>query len=356
MDLVLWDVATGQRRHKIHKELCVTESVFGVDDKILYSIGYSPDVLVSKSPSQLLSERHFEGHNRQILRLHLSLQKNLVASESGDGIVMLWNLFTAECLAKWEGHRALFCPNGKQLALGLKHIFFVSLESLQLESSQPLLIGHTEPVSSLAATQNGGLLASGASDRLVRVWDLQQSKCLHILEGHPSSVVDVVFSRDSLLLASAGNEGVVRIWSLENGSCLFVFEGHTRELLSVTFSLDNSRVLSHSLDNTWRVWDLTTGLVLQVQDTSENSHKFKEERKGFHTGALLDCDLLHIDPSDQTRIFVTESVAEAPRSPLPLCCWTSAPRVLNLSSALFRDVRGASPQQQTLFQLLTQSK
>ena len=58
------------------------------------------------------------------------------------------------------------------------------------------------------------LLASGGSDRTVRIWDPDTGQQLTILEGHQGGIWSVcpVTVAGTELLASSGSDGTVRIW------------------------------------------------------------------------------------------------------------------------------------------------
>ncbi|KAJ5776870.1 NACHT nucleoside triphosphatase [Penicillium odoratum] len=93
------------------------------------------------------------------------------------------------------------------------------------------------------------------------------SLCIHTLEGHICVVCSVVWSPNGSRLASGSSDKTVRIWDLATGQTVFTIEGHTDDVCSVAWSADGSRLASGSYDHTVKIWDLSTYqsvLILQT--------------------------------------------------------------------------------------------
>ena len=105
----------------------------------------------------------------------------------------------------------------------------------------------------------GTMVASGSSDRTVRVWEVSSGRALHTFEGHASWVQSVAFSADGTRLVSGSTDKTVRVWEVSSGRALRAFEGFTSEVQSVAFSPDSKYLVSTSDDRTARIWDSTTG-------------------------------------------------------------------------------------------------
>ena len=73
--------------------------------------------------------------------------------------------------------------------------------------------GHVGPVTALALSPNGRLLASAGRDGAVIVWDLKAAQRVMRLSGHAEGVTDCAFLNGSRLLTS-GWDGAVRLWDL----------------------------------------------------------------------------------------------------------------------------------------------
>ena len=55
-------------------------------------------------------------------------------------------------------------------------------DSLNLVTKLTTLVGHTAELNTL--TLDGDLVASGSSDKTVRLFDWKSGNCLHVLKGH----------------------------------------------------------------------------------------------------------------------------------------------------------------------------
>ncbi|MFC9928778.1 trypsin-like peptidase domain-containing protein [Streptomyces sp. NPDC127190] len=133
------------------------------------------------------------------------------------------------------------------------------------------LAGHTQPVTSVAFSRNGRILATGSYDHTVRLWDITTGRHLRTLTGHTAKVEAVAFSPDGHTLATGSDDNTARIWDTTTGKRIRTLTGHKDWVTSVAFSPDGRTVATGSLDSTARLWDPATGRTLRTFVGHSNS-------------------------------------------------------------------------------------
>lgn len=102
-----------------------------------------------------------------------------------------------------------YSPEGNLLAIASQGGIYL-YNTRTWDEPHLLIEGH---MFSVAFSQDGTMLASGGSDKVIHLWDLQSEDHLE-LEGHEDSVLSVCFSPDSQVLVSGSRDSSVRFWSV----------------------------------------------------------------------------------------------------------------------------------------------
>src|SRR5262249_45029645 len=105
---------------------------------------------------------------------------------------------------------------------------------------------------SLAYSRDGRLLAAGAADGSISLWDDRGRE--RSLRGHLRHVVDLAFSADGRRLASAGWDEVVKVWDVTTGLELLTLRGHDGFVHGVAFSADGGTLASIDGEGVLRLW------------------------------------------------------------------------------------------------------
>jgi WD40 repeat protein len=237
-----------------------------------------------------LAKSVFSENFGNIYGIALSPDGTQLATGHKDGEVRLWQVADGKLLFRFLGHSSTvwclsFSPDGKMLASGS---FDNTIRLWQDETENigegernlsPIrntlsFIGHGNWVWGIAYSPDGKILASGSSDRTVKLWDISTGNCLTTLQGHTDIVHTVAFSpipltspflrgtgggsQGGVILASGSADRTVRIWNITTGDCRQILTGHKSQISAVAFSPDGLYLASCD-GQSIKIWDITTG-------------------------------------------------------------------------------------------------
>ena len=115
--------------------------------------------------------------------------------------------------------------DGKTLATGSADKTIELWNKADTDKPLHTLTGHTGGITALDFSVDAKFLASGSSDKTVRLWDITTGQSIHTLTGHTGEIGAVTFLGDKALtgmalakakaLASGCSDGIVLIWDLD---------------------------------------------------------------------------------------------------------------------------------------------
>lgn len=175
------------------------------------------------------------------------------------GRVAAWDLKTGKRLWEIQAHKDLIYS----VAWGEGGIYTTSGDGLVgvFDAGGKELAmwkGHAGAVLSVA--ECNGTVASGGSDRTIRIW--RDGKSVHEIRNHSGRVGALAFDADGKRLASGSADGTVRIWQVETARLLKIVREHGGEILAVAWRGDE--VLSGCADGKVRRIDVERAAVRDV--------------------------------------------------------------------------------------------
>ncbi|CAO1623305.1 unnamed protein product [Parajaminaea phylloscopi] len=121
------------------------------------------------------------------------------------------------------------------------------------------LTGHISPVRGLAVSDRHPYLFSCGEDKMVKCWDLEQNKVIRQYHGHLSGIYSLDLHPTLDVLVTAGRDATARVWDMRTKAQVHVLSGHTGTVASVRCQDSDPQIVTGSMDSTVRLWDLAAG-------------------------------------------------------------------------------------------------
>ncbi|MBN1967344.1 MAG: PQQ-binding-like beta-propeller repeat protein [Anaerolineae bacterium] len=192
----------------------------------------------------------------------------LALTVGADDTVRLWDATTGQlqwAIGEADTTRAFFVLDDTQVVLIRRdnEAALYDVTTTDLLRTFRLYPGRVGPA---AVSPDGRLLAVGAVDGIVTIWDLEAGRQAAQFEAHAAPVEVVQFGADGTFLATSSDERVIRLWNVAEGRSRAVLADFDRSPEQVALSPDGS-LLAMSTDNEVRVWATGNGAPVQVIQT-----------------------------------------------------------------------------------------
>jgi len=312
----LWDTDAGKELHKLegHRSGIFTLA-FSPDGKHLAS-GSQDGSIRLWDPAAGKELRAIERHRSGINSLAFAPDGKQLASAGGDGTVRLWDPATGKesrCLmdleedpelvercallsyaadgktllaicsepsaARWyepdtgkvirqvalpktANFMLAYSPGAALLVLKSRYAYqggFARFVDVASGKERPIL-GHRSEVSAVACSPDGQLIATGGTDRAIRLWDAS-GKLVHLLKGPLGRVRYLTFSPDGNLLFAASEYGdsTITAWDVKSGQEHHLLRAQALGIRGLALAPDGKTLTTLGMDRTLRLWDLASG-------------------------------------------------------------------------------------------------
>ncbi|CAK0759951.1 putative WD_REPEATS_REGION domain-containing protein [Azospirillaceae bacterium] len=229
-----------------------------------------------RTPAPLIMHPRMQIKNSAgpIIRFETSPDHRFLAIVSADNVARVWDME--------KGRQANQIAIGA--AFGSAHPFAVGGDRQRLiasgaddgrvvlwNSTQNTMLwqyrGHQGPVAAIKIAPNAATVASGGVDRVVRLWDAATGRLWpSSFAGLNAPVTALAFSPTGKQLAAASRDGSARVWTIPNGAPQSTLapppNAPTAPLTAISF-LDEERIIGATASGMIHVWSASTGAPLK---------------------------------------------------------------------------------------------
>lgn len=293
-----------------------------------------------------------------ILSSTINKQKMLLALGFNGGVFCIFDLpqfalLQKFCVGEMEIRAVNINSTGDWLAIGCGIGIDAQLIVWEWQSETYITRQryHTQNITTSAYLPDGSLLATGAEDGKVKLWNCDTSFCVVTFIEHEAAISDICFTQTGRVILSASIDGTIRahdlkryrnfrtlvapkqtqlkhlcadalgdivmasshdlyeiyIWALETGQLLDVLTGHQNVISGLT-SFGNT-LYTVSLDKTLRFWNILEGCCLETIQLSDEGLDVKLNPLGSEIAVLCyDSSIIFCDTktNQQTGLIETK--------------------------------------------------
>ncbi|KAI0922444.1 pre-mRNA-splicing factor prp46, variant 2 [Taiwanofungus camphoratus] len=127
-----------------------------------------------------------------------------------------------------------------------------------------VISGHLGWVRSVAVEPGNKWFATGAGDRVIKIWDLASGELKLSLTGHISTVRGLAVSPRHPYIFSCGEDKMVKCWDLEANKVIRHYHGHLSGVYALSLHPTLDILVTAGRDASARVWDMRTKAQIHV--------------------------------------------------------------------------------------------
>lgn len=162
---------------------------------------------------------------------------------------------------KWNHNNLVLASAGEDGKISLWRKNGQSLWMVPAKNARGETVEPSESISTISFSNKGSrYLCSGGTGQVVRIWDLQNKRCVKWLKGHTDTITGAMYNCKDEHIASASRKGDIILHNLASGTKTAELRDPNGQVLG---ALDYSRMSRHLLvtagdDGSIHMWDTTS--------------------------------------------------------------------------------------------------
>ncbi len=262
-NLIFVDALTGAKNSTYCHEGLVRHATFSKDAAKIISCG-SDGKIVLWDTATLEPQITITGHVGNVLCCGINEEGSRIVSSGEDCTVRMWSTEDGMQLMQMQAQDepVKFCGFAKSSSSnkilscdvsGRVYVWNVISEVLA-----SLIRRFADTISTVSMSSDNRLLAAGANNGRVMLWDAEQRENIWEYSHHTGRVECVAFNALRDLLASAGADGRVAVIAVDSGKQVNAFNGTDEPMMSIAFSPDDEKLAGVSADGKLLIFEVSS--------------------------------------------------------------------------------------------------
>ena len=148
------------------------------------------------------------------------------------------------------------------------------LETRTYTDMRPTLLqGHERSLNQIKYNRDGDLLFSVAKDKILCAWYTSNGERLGTYSGHQGAIWTVDVSPNSKIIATGAADNTIKLWDIATGECLKTWEFQTA-IKRVEFSEDGKQILGVTEKRMGHLGSIVVYDVRYGEDLRDQSNEF----------------------------------------------------------------------------------
>ena len=148
-------------------------------------------------------------------------------------------------------------------------------------------------------SHDGKLIATGAGDGVLKLWDATSHQLIRSIEADARSVNALAFSADDRLIASGGYTDGVKLWEVKSGKLLRQLDCDGRRVFTVAISAEGNTIAATMLGGITRLWNVADGeRLISFERDEARAGSFSPDGKTFAVGIHQAVKLWNVQQRD----------------------------------------------------------
>lgn len=206
-----------------------------------------------------------QGHYFDMNTLSYSSDGQYIATGGDDGKIKIWNTVSGFCFVTFSEHSSAisaveFAKQGQVLFSASLDGTVRAFDLVRYRNFRTFTSPSPVQFSSLAVDDSGEVVAAGSTDSFqIFMWSVQTGKLLDVLSGHEGPVSSLAFSPTGNILASGSWDKSVRLWNVFDRSHAVEPFSMSADVLALAFRSDGKELAASSLDGQIIFLDVSQG-------------------------------------------------------------------------------------------------